>query len=296
MTQLLNIIKLLRVNQWMKNLLIFAPLFFAFRLPETDTIVHLIYAFFGFCFLSGAIYIINDWFDIESDKLHPRKKHRPLASGAISKKTAFIILACLLAAGVSVYVFLIRQSYATILLLTYFVMNLSYSLKLKQYAILDVSIVAIGFIIRLFIGKIVASAFLSHWIIILTFLFAILLVLGKRRHDITIFEETGQKMRKSLSGYNAEFLNAIIVVVVAVLCICYILYTISPEIVSKNGDNLYLTSLFVILGLFRYLQVLYVEKKGDSPTVLIMKDRFLQAVVFCWGASFVAISLLHRYG
>ncbi|MDR1810437.1 MAG: UbiA prenyltransferase family protein [Prevotella sp.] len=294
MPHLLNIIKLLRVNQWIKNFLIFAPLFFAFRLPETETVVELLYAFLGFCFLASAVYIINDWCDIEADKLHPRKKHRPLASGAIGKKEAAAILACLFTAGIAIYVFLIGLPYATILLLAYFAMNLSYSLKLKQYAILDVSIVAIGFIIRLFIGGIVSGAFLSYWIIILTFLFAMLLVLGKRRHDITIFEETGQKMRKSILGYNAEFLNAIIVVVVAVLCICYILYTISPEVVSKNGENLYLTSLFVILGLFRYLQVLYVEKKGDSPTVLIMKDRFLQAVLFFWIASFVAISVLHR--
>ncbi|GAB6011891.1 UbiA prenyltransferase family protein [Viscerimonas tarda] len=294
MNWIINIAKLLRVNQWIKNFMVFAPVFFTFQFSDIDTIIRLVYAFLGFCFLASAVYIMNDWCDIESDKLHPRKKSRPLASGAINKKTAAIILVGLFVLGISVYVFILKQSSATVLLLTYFVLNVSYSLKLKQYAILDVTIVAAGFVIRLFIGGIVASAFLSYWIIILTFLFALLLVLGKRRHDITIFEETGKEMRKSISGYNAEFLNAIIVVVVAALCMCYIMYAISPEVVSRNGEYLYLTSLFVILGLFRYLQVLYVEKKGDSPTILIMKDRFLQVSLFFWLASFVVISVLHK--
>lgn len=295
MNLILNIIKLLRVNQWIKNFFIFAPIFFAFKFTDLEAIVNLIYAFIGFSFLASSVYIINDWCDIESDKLHPRKKNRPLASGAISKKIAAIIFIALLILGLSIYVFVLQSQTAILLLLTYFILNMCYSLKLKQYAILDVTIVAIGFVIRLFIGGAVASVFLSYWIIILTFLLALLLVLGKRRHDITIFEETGREMRKSISGYNAEFLNAIIMVVVAVICICYIMYTISSDVVLRNGEYLYMTSLFVILGLFRYLQVLYVDKKGDSPTVLIIKDRFLQICIFFWAVSFIVITILHKY-
>ncbi len=289
-----NFLKLLRVNQWLKNFFIFAPLFFAFKFSDITAIISLVYAFLGFCCMASAVYIINDWMDIEADRLHPRKKNRPLASGKIGKNTALFVMVILICLGISIYALVLQNITALCLLIAYYIINLSYSLKLKQYAILDVTIVAVGFVIRLFIGGAVASVYLSYWIIILTFLLALLLVLGKRRHDISIFEETGKEMRKSISGYNSEFLNAIIMVIVAVIIICYLMYTISPEVTERNGEYLYLTSLFVILGLFRYLQVLYVQKKGDSPTVLIMRDHFLQLNIFFWAVSFIAISILHR--
>lgn len=295
MMAILSLIKLLRINQWLKNFFIFAPLFFAFKFSDTVAIINLVYAFAGFSFMASSVYIINDWFDIESDKLHPVKKNRPLASGAIKKSQALVTLIILVVASLSIYLFVLKSNLATILLIGYFLMNIAYSLKLKQYAIVDVTIVAIGFVIRLFIGGIVAHIHLSYWIIILTFLLALLLVLGKRRNDITILEETGKKMRKSLSGYNAEFLNAIIIIDVAVIIISYIMYTISPAVVERNGEYLYLTSIFVILGLFRYLQVLFVYKKGDSPTKLVTSDRFIQADVILWGISFIGVYLYKVY-
>ncbi|MFR9166065.1 MAG: decaprenyl-phosphate phosphoribosyltransferase [Dysgonomonas sp.] len=294
MSQIVNYIKLLRVNQWMKNFFIFAPVFFAFKFTDINAIINLCFAFVGFSFTASAVYIINDRCDIEADRLHPKKKYRPLASGAVSKKEAAVILSLLLVAGIAIYVFVIADTDALLLLVAYFIMNIAYSLKLKQFAIIDVTIVAIGFVIRLFIGSFVSGVHLSYWIIILTFLLALLLVLGKRRNDITILEETGKQMRKSLNGYNAEFLNAIIIVVVTAIIIGYILYTISPEVVARNGNYMYLTSLFVILGLFRYLQVLFVYKKGDSPTSLILKDRFLQIDIACWAVSFVGIYMIEK--
>lgn len=129
-------------------------------------------------------------------------------------------------------------------------------------SIIDVTIVAIGFVIRLFIGSIVTGIELSHWIIILTFLLALLLVIGKRRNDVVIFTETGQELRKSITGYNLEFLNTMIITIVTIIIFSYIMYTISLEVITRNGEFMYITSLFVILGLFRYLQAIFVLKKG----------------------------------
>lgn len=291
MNQLQHYIKLLRVHQWVKNVFILSPVLFSFKFFELQYLPALIWAFIGFSFIASSIYIINDWFDIEGDKLHPKKKNRPLASGAVSKKEGLILFLVVFSLGVGIYVFMIDSIWATTLLLSYFVMNLCYSMRLKRFAILDISIVAIGFVIRVFIGGIITGIQLSHWIIILTFLLALLLVVGKRKHDMTIFEETGQKMRKSIAGYNSEFLNSIIIILVAIIILSYMMYTISPEIIERNGEYLYLTSLFVILGLFRYLQVIFVKKKGDSPTKLLMTDRYLQLDILCWFITFIGISL-----
>ena len=295
MTQIKHYIKLLRVNQWLKNVFIFVPLLFSFRMITFTTAIDLLLAVLGFSLIASSIYIINDWFDIESDRLHPEKKKRPLASGEVSKREGLWLFACVFALGFLIYIVFLGKLWATLLLGFYFVMNLAYSMKLKRYAIVDIVIVAIGFVIRLFIGGIVAGIYLSHWIIIMTFLLALLLVVVKRKHDVTIFEETGQQMRKSLNGYNSEFLNSIIIVLVTIILISYIMYAISPEVMKRNGEYLYLTSLFVFVGLLRYLQVLFVKKKGDSPTKLIMTDRFLQLDILCWLVAFIGISLDNIY-
>lgn len=292
---MITYIKLCRVNQWIKNLLIFAPLFFSFKFNHLDSFLNALYAFIGFSLIASAIYIINDWKDIESDKIHPTKKFRPLASGAISSKNGLLLFSLLVICSLNIYIFIIKDIRSTILVLFYFLLNIAYTFKLKQISILDISIVATGFVIRLFVGSFVTDTSLSYWLIILTFLLALLLVIGKRRHDVMIFEETKQTVRKSISGYNLEFLNSIIIVIVTCIIICYLMYTISPDVVERNGEYLYLTSLFVFLGLFRYLQAIFVEKKGDSPTKLVSKDRFLQIDIFLWIISFISISYLYKY-
>lgn len=288
-------LKLCRVNQWTKNLFIFAPLFFSFRFTDISAIINALYAFLGFSFIASAIYIINDLQDIESDKKHPTKRNRPLAAGIISKGSALSIFFGLIIASLSIYIFLIKDIHSSVLVISYFLLNLAYTFKLKQIPIVDICIVATGFVIRLFVGSFVTNTSLSYWLIILTFLLALLLVIGKRRHDVMIFEETKQEMRKSIAGYNLEFLNSVIIVIVTTIIICYLMYTISPEVVHRNGENLYLTSLFVFLGLFRYLQAIFVEKKGDSPTKLLAKDRFLQIDIILWAASFILISYAYKY-
>lgn len=292
---LISYLKLIRVHQWIKNFFIFAPIFFSFSFYDTEAIINASLAFIGFCCVASSIYIINDWRDIEADRQHPKKKLRPLASGVISISSALILCLLLMAIGIGIYILVLKSIAATNLLIGYFILNLAYCFKLKQISIVDISIVAIGFVIRLFIGSYATGITLSYWIIILTFLLALLLVVGKRRTDVIIFSETGKQMRKSITGYNLEFVNSIIVIIVTAIILSYIMYTISSTVVEHNGEYLYITSLFVILGLFRYLQAIFVEKKGDSPTKLLIYDRHLQTYIALWVISFISIALYHRH-
>lgn len=294
MAKLKSYIRLFRIHQWVKNLFIFLPLFFAFRLTEIAPIIADVWAFIGFSIIASGIYIINDWFDCESDRLHPVKKNRPLASGKVTKREAAVLLFFCVVTGFSVYIFILGSLLATILLGIYFVLNLLYSFKLKHIPIIDIFIVAIGFIIRLFVGGVVTDTPLSRWIVIMTFLLALLLAIGKRRDDVLIYMRTGSKARKSLDGYNLDFANAIIIILSGIIIVSYIMYTISPEVVARNGEYLYLTSMFVILGLLRYLQILFVEGKGGSPTKIFIRDRFLHLVFLGWIGAFLIFSLVYR--
>lgn len=284
----------MRPQQWVKNLFIFLPVFFSFRYTEISLLIPCLFAFMGFSFIASSIYIINDWCDIESDKIHPIKRMRPLASGQVSTREASIGICILLLVGFSIFAFALKNYYAIILLATYFVLNILYSLKLKHITIVDITIVAIGFVIRVFIGGVVTSIYISNWLIIMIFLLALLLAIGKRRDDVLIFLKTGDKSRKNIDGYNLPFLNSIIIIITAIIIIAYIMYTISPEIVARNGDKLYLTSLFVILGLMRYLQIIFVEEKSGDPTKIFLKDTFIHIVLIGWVASFLVFSLIYK--
>lgn len=292
--QMKEYLKLMRIHQWVKNFFIFLPLFFAFKIHELPLLLSALYGFIGFCMVASSIYIINDWKDISADRLHPEKRNRPLASGKVGTKEAFVLFAFLLLGGLSVYAFVLQNLHALLLVLSYFVLNIMYSVKLKHIPIVDICIVAIGFVIRVFIGGVITDTPLSRWIVIMTFLLAMLLVLGKRRDDVVIFEKTGNKMRKNLDGYNLPFLDVAIVIVSAVIIVAYIMYTISPEVIVRNGNNLYLNSFFVFVGLFRYLQILFIEQKSGSPTDILLKDRFMHVILLLWLASFFVISVFFK--
>ena len=292
--KLKNYFRLIRTPQWIKNFFIFLPLFFSFRIDEPNLWIADIWAFIGFCFVASAVYIINDWNDIKSDSLHPEKKNRPLASGAVNKKEALILILGLFTIGELIYILVLKNYTATYLISAYFILNIFYSIKLKHIPIVDISIVAIGFVIRVFIGGIVTGIPLTKWLVIMTFLMAIFFVLGKRRDDMVIFEKTGKKARKNLDGYNLEFLNATIIIVSTIMMVSYIMYTLSADVAVRNGENLYLTSLFVFMGLFRYLQIIFIEEKSGSPTKVFLKDHFIHIIVFCWLISFYVISKYFR--
>jgi len=193
-----------------------------------------------------------------------------------------------------VYIFVLGNYIALALLVSYFILNIFYSLRLKHIPVIDISIVAIGFVIRIFIGGVVTDTPLSRWIVVMTFLLAIFLALGKRRDDVVIYEETGDKVRKNVDGYNIPFLNVAIVVVAAVMMVAYIMYTISQEVTERNGDNLYLTSFFVFVGLFRYLQIIFVEDRSGNPTLIFLKDNFIRIIIILWIISFFVITKFFR--
>ncbi len=279
---------LLRAKQYVKNIFIFLPLVFGLKLFHVSALLGATVAFIGFSFLASAVYIINDIHDIKEDKHHPIKKYRPLASGRISKVAAHWSMLCLLAAGLAISMFL---SWNIALLFSgYFIFNILYIFKLKHLPILDVSAIAISFVFRLFVGSEAAAVPLSMWIIIMTFLLALFIALAKRRDDFLIYLNDGVKIRKVVDGYSIDFLNMAMAIMASVLIVAYILYSVSPDVISKtHSDKLYLTTIFVIFGILRYLQISFVENKSGSPTDIMLKDRFIQASIILWLATFLFI-------
>jgi 4-hydroxybenzoate polyprenyltransferase len=283
-----DIIKLMRPHQYIKNLFIFLPLFFAARIADTSLLLNAFIAFVAFSLVASAIYTLNDYHDIEEDRQHPKKRNRPLASGAITKSQAIGIMTLLLVAGVALMASLSLS--ATAILLAYVGMNIAYSLYLKHVAILDVTIIAIGFVLRLFIGSAVTNVPLSMWIVIMTFLLALFMALAKRRDDVLIYLETGKKMRKVIDGYNLQFLDSAMAIMASVVIVAYTIYTTSAEVVERvHSEYLYLTALFVIIGIMRYLQIAFIHKESGSPTRIILEDSFMQLTLLGWIISFAWI-------
>jgi 4-hydroxybenzoate polyprenyltransferase len=286
--KLASIIKLMRLHQYIKNFFIFLPLFFAMKITETGLLSNAFIAFIAFSLTASAIYTLNDYHDIEEDRQHSKKKDRPLVSGAISKSQAIIIMSVLFCAGFTLMVLLSFK--ATALLAAYVVLNVAYSFSLKHVSIVDIHIIAIGFVLRLFIGSVVTDIHLSKWIIIMTFLLALFMALAKRRDDVLIFLDTGKRMRKVIDGYNLQFLDTAMAIMASVVIVAYTLYTASPEVEAKfNSEYLYLTAFFVILGIMRYLEIAFVHKNSGSPTKIVSTDRFMQLILLGWVVTFTWI-------
>jgi decaprenyl-phosphate phosphoribosyltransferase len=276
-----NTLILFRPQQYVKNLFIFLPLFFSIKIMYVPLLANTAIAFVAFSLAASAIYVFNDYIDIEDDRRHPKKKYRPLATGAISKSQAIIIMSLLFILGTALIASV--SPTAMVIVLAYVSMNIAYSLYLKHIAVLDVTIIAIGFVLRLFIGSSVTDIPLSMWIVIMTFLLALFMALAKRRDDILIYLNTGKKIRKVTDGYNLQFLDIAMAIMASVVIVVYIIFTTSPEVVARvNSQYLYLTSLFVILGIMRYLQVTFVFQDSGSPTKIVLKDRFIQMTLLSW--------------
>jgi|LWDU01.1.fsa_nt_gi 4-hydroxybenzoate polyprenyltransferase len=280
-----SLIKLMRPHQYIKNIFIFLPLFFALKITNIVLFGNAFIAFVAFSLVSSAVYILNDYFDIVEDRLHPRKKDRPLASGLISNFQAMVTMLILTVGGFSLITLLPMS--AIIYLSIYVLINIAYSSYLKHVAIVDVTIIAVGFVIRLFVGSIATGVPLSMWIVIMTFLLALFIALAKRRDDVIIFNKTGKKMRKAIDGYNVQLLDISMAITASVVIVTYILFATSLGTVEKfNSQYVYLTSIFVIVGIMRYLQIVFVNLNSGSPTTIILKDRFIQTNILAWIASF----------
>ena len=288
-------IKLLRPKDWAKNGFLFIPFFFAGELFNLKKIELLLMGFIAFSFMASCIYIINDYRDIEDDKKHPVKCKRPLAAGKVKKSHAIIICVLLFICSIilgwlanPIWVF-------NVILIMYFIVNLAYSFGLKNIAILDILMLATGFVFRVKGGATVAAIDTSQWLIIMTFLLALFMALAKRRDDLILKTETGNVMRKSMSGYNLDFLNTLLGLFAAIIIVAYINYTVAPSTIERLGTyRLYYSSVFVIAGIMRYLQITFVVKKSGSPTEILYKDRFIQITLVLWVLSiFVLLYLRH---
>lgn len=283
--RLSSIIKLMRPHQYIKNCFIFLPLFFAAQITDTALLLNAVVAFLAFSLTASAIYVLNDYHDVEDDRRHPEKKNRPLATGVITKAQALIIMVLLFVAGTALMASVSFTAMA--ILLAYVTMNIAYSFHLKHVAILDVTIIAIGFVLRIFVGSAVTDIPLSMWIVIMTFLLALFMALAKRRDDVLIYLDTGKKVRQAIDGYNLQFLDTAMAIMASVVIVAYTIYTTSTEVIARvQSEHLYLTALFVIVGVMRYLQIAFVEKDSGSPTRIILKDRFMQITLIGWIATF----------
>jgi len=279
-----EIVTLLRPHQYIKNLFVLAPIFFAGMAVDIHLLVQSLYAFIFFSLTASSIYILNDIMDVEEDKAHPKKKNRPIARGSVPISAAWITFSVLMTVSLlgSWYV----SVNLTYVLVAYILLNFFYSIGLKHYSILDISMISVGFVLRIFAGSVVIETPPSMWIILMTFLLALFLAFAKRRDDVLLACK-GLKTRKNINGYNLEFVNAAMIVMSSVIIVAYIFYTISESVqVRLSANYLYLTVFFVIIGILRYLQITFVENNSGSPTRIILRDRFLQWIVTLWALFF----------
>ena len=292
---MIHYIKLLRPLQWLKNVFVFAPIFFSTNLLKPEFFWPTLVVFASFCLISSSIYCFNDLKDAEADRQHPKKCKRPIASGKVSVMGGYtMMLLCTIGALVLIPLAHSENThYLYAIVIGYWLMNIAYCLKLKQYAILDVSIIAIGFVMRVLVGGVTTDIYISHWLVMMTFLLATFLALTKRYDDYRIFEQSGTKPRISITGYNKTFINEATAIIVSVILVCYIMYTMSPEVIERfDNKYVYLTSGWVFLGVLRYLQNMIVFNRSSSPTKLLVKDHFVQFCIIGWIASFFIIIYL----
>ena len=275
------IISILRPHQWVKNCFVLLPLFFNGGFLDVPLLLSAMTMALAFCFAASGIYCLNDICDVEADRLHPKKCLRPVACGAVSKRSAFVLMTLCMVASISLVCLFPWQVEVDIthllgIILLYLLMNIAYCVRLKQIAIVDVFIIAAGYVLRIIAGAMATGVFLS-------------------RDDVVMYEETNIKARNSIARYNLPFMNQVIGILASITMVCYIMYTVSPEVTSRfHSPFLYVTSAFVLAGIIRYLQITIVDMKSGSPTKVLLEDRFIQATVLGWLLAFVILIYADR--
>lgn len=283
-----NLIISARPHQWLKNSIVLAALVFAKKLNETDLVLTSLAAVGIFCLLSSAVYILNDVFDLKRDQRHPLKSKRPIASGKlpVSQAATFALiimaLGLFLSFGINLYFGLCGLGYV--------VLSLFYSTFIKNWVILDVMAVALGFVLRAVAGAVAIQVEISSWLLVCTTLLALFLSLGKRRQELILLEEEAKAHRSILTEYSPYFLDQMIAVVTASTVVAYCFYTLSPEVEQKFGTKLLsLTIPFVLYGIFRYLYLIHQKVEGGNPTKALLTDKPLLINIFLW---FMAVLII----
>lgn len=283
---------LMRPHHWVKNLFLFLPLFFSGEALHINKLLATTAGMLSFNFITSAVYILNDLTDSKTDKLHPLKRHRPLASGAISRTSSVLLLFLCFLLGMVASAFI--NTKFLLISIGYLLLNLLYSFGFKNISILDVILLAIGFVLRVKAGGVITGIYVSQWLVIMVFLLAIFMAVAKRRDDIALKLEPGVNVRKLIGNYTIDFLNLALILVSSVIIITYLLYTTSPEITSRwKVSHLYYTTLFVFAGILRYLQIALIEQNANSPTKLLYRDTFLQLTLMGWIMSYYFIIYMH---
>lgn len=293
--KIISLILLIRPKQWLKNVFVFAAIIFAGQLLNLHLLLNNIVAFFAFCGVSGLTYIINDITDIEADRIHKKKRFRPLASGEITINEArvfFIILAVL----TTVFCYKLGL-YFSFFVIIYFVINLFYSLWVKEIVIVDVFFISLGFMLRVVAGAAAINVTISSWMILTTIFISLFLAISKRRAELSsVDSENINKQRKVLSHYDITFTDQMNTVAATGTIICYALYTVSEKAISTfHTDNLIYTTPFVIYGIFRYLYLIHKKNLGENPEQIVTKDIPLIIAIILWFLVSVIIIYKHKF-
>lgn len=285
---MLPALELMRPRQWVKNGFVLAPLFFGAGMLEAQPLLRALAAFAAYCFVSSAIYIFNDWRDIEADRAHLKKHKRPLPSGRISVPTAIALMVFLIGLAVAILIFARMPGATYFVIGIYVVINLAYSLGLKHISLVELFLVASGFVLRLLTGGVALSIELSPWIVLATGSVALLLTTGKRRGDMAK-ENDATNRRKSLEGYTIAYLDILLATLTGSTLVIYLLFCVSDYASQRYGGAVIVTAIPVAFGLLRYLQLVIVKNDGDSPTDLVTKDIGMVSSVLVFVAMFGAL-------
>lgn len=284
--KLKGFVKLMRPKQLIKNLSVFAALIFAKHVFEPDYFIKVFLGFVCFCMISSCVYILNDIVDANNDRLHPKKKYRPIAAGIIGKKEAVVFLMVLLPLAIAGS-FLIDIYFGAVVVI-YFANNLLYSFKLKHVVIIDVMSIALGFILRVVGGALAIRVYISPWILLCTLLLSLFLGFSKRRNELLVLESDADRHRKILEEYSLEFIDNMLSIVTASTVMAYSLYTFS----SSDNYNMMLTIPFVLYGIFRYQYIVYKKNEGGSPEETIISDAPLMINILLWVVCSIVILYL----
>ncbi len=284
----LHLLRALRPRQWIKNLLVFVGVIFAKKLGEVPLVLLAVEAFFAFCALASAAYLLNDLIDLERDRMHPRKRQRPLAAGDLSPRVALwaSLVLTLVAYGLAAHV----GVPFVLVLLIYHILTLSYTYWMKNVVILDILAVATMFVIRAVAGAVAVAVEISPWLVVCTTFLALFLTINKRRSELVTLERAAMEHRETLAEYSPQLLDHMSTAVTAATIISYALYTLDPGTVARvGGRGLELTIPFVLFGIFRYMYLTYQANEGGAPEHVLLTDRPLLLSVLLWALVVIAV-------